>query len=248
LPLVTHQCNISFMGANKSSVKIVPSILSADFTRLGAEVAAAEKGGADAIHVDVMDGKFVPNITVGPLVVEAVRRSTSLPLQVHLMIDSPASFIKDFARAGASLLLVHQESNWTIYRLLAEIKEAGMGAGIAFNPMTPISQMEEIIFFADMILVMTVEPGFGGQGFIPTMYDKIERLRRLAERQGRPDIEIAVDGGVNNETAGRLAKAGANVLIAGATVFAGGRPIQQAIADLRAAALGTITSPADTRS
>lgn len=224
------------MCASAITVRIAPSILSADFSRLGEEVAAAERGGADAIHVDVMDGHFVPNITVGPLVVEAVRRCTGLPLHVHLMIEHPARFVADFAAAGASVLFVHQEHNWTLHRLLDDIRQRGVVAGIAVNPTTPVGQLEESAPFAEMILVMTVEPGFGGQAFIPTMYDKIARLRRYLDESGNSRVQIEVDGGVNQDTAARLVAAGADILVAGSAVFSAGVPVESAIADLRRAA------------
>jgi ribulose-phosphate 3-epimerase len=223
------------MSPQSKPIRILPSILSADFARLGEQLAEAERGGADAIHVDVMDGHFVPNISIGPLVVEAVRRSTSLPLHVHLMIERPRDFIAEFASAGASVLIVHQESNWTLHRVLEEIKGTGASAGVAINPTTPIGHLEEIVPFVDVVLVMTVEPGFGGQSFIPTMYDKVSRLRRYLDERGREQTSIEVDGGVNARTIRALAQAGADSLVAGAAVFAAQCPIPQAIANLRAA-------------
>ncbi|NPV06431.1 MAG: ribulose-phosphate 3-epimerase [Anaerolineae bacterium] len=231
------------MTATLLPIKIAPSILSADFSRLGEEVAAAERGGADAIHVDVMDGRFVPNITVGPLVVEAVRRTTSLPLHVHLMVEDPARYVTDFAHAGADMLLVHQEGNWTLHRLIESIKEAGSSAGLVLNPATSLSCAEEVIPFVDLILIMTVEPGFGGQQFIPTMYDKIARLRTLVSERGRPHLDVEVDGGVSLRTARGLVQAGANVLVAGAAIFSAGKPVEAAIRALRAAALGLPAEP-----
>ncbi|MHB0876355.1 MAG: ribulose-phosphate 3-epimerase [Anaerolineae bacterium] len=226
------------MSAHSKPVRIVPSILSADFARLGEQLAEAERGGADAIHVDVMDGHFVPNITIGPLVVEAVRRSTALPLHVHLMIERPRSFVADFAAAGADVLIVHQENNWTLHRVLEEIRGAGASTGVAINPTTPVSHLEEIVPFVDLILVMTVEPGFGGQSFIPTMYDKVSRLRRYLDDRRLDRVSIEVDGGVNAKTIRGLVQAGADLLVAGAAVFAAHRPIGQAVAALRAAAEG----------
>jgi len=231
------------MAVTRRQVKIAPSILSADFSRLREQLAAVERGGADIIHVDVMDGHFVPNITVGPLVVEAVRRCTSLPLHVHLMIERPADFVHQFAAAGADMLIVHQEHNWTLHRLLDDIRQANVSPGIALNPTTPIGYLEETIPFVDLVLLMTVEPGFGGQHFIPTMYDKVARLRRCLEQCRRPDVEIEVDGGVNTATAGRLVEAGTNVLVAGAAVFASTHPVEEAIGALRAAALGVPLPP-----
>ncbi len=226
------------MDSNPYRVKIAPSILSADFARLGEQVAAAERGGADAIHVDVMDGRFVPNITIGPLVVEAVRRVTALPLHVHLMIEEPARYVQDFIGAGADMLVVHLEGNWTLHRLIESIREAGARPGLALNPSTSLSLVDEILPYVDLVLVMTVDPGFGGQKFIPTMYDKVRRLRQMALSLGLAELDVEVDGGVNATTARSLTEAGANVLVAGAAVFAAGRPVEEAIATLRAAATG----------
>ena len=217
-------------------ISIAPSILSADFGHLAEQVAAAEAAGADAIHVDVMDGHFVPNITVGPLVVEAVRRSTSLPLHVHLMIDQPDRLIASFASAGASFLIVHQEGNWTLRRLFEQIRELGVGVGVALNPMTPIGQLEESLPFVDLVLLMTVEPGFGGQDFIPTMYDKISRLRLMLDQRCYSDVPIEVDGGCNESTAAQLVQAGASILVAGSAVFAAACPVGEAVRRLRATA------------
>ena len=228
------------MDAHSKPIRIAPSILSADFAHLGEQLAEAERGGADAIHVDVMDGHFVPNITIGPLVVEAVRRSTALPLHVHLMIENPRDFVRDFAAAGASVLIVHQEGNWTLHRVLEEIKGTGASAGVAINPTTPVSHLEEIVPFVDVVLAMTVEPGFGGRSFIPTMYDKISRLRRYLDLCGRSHVSIEVDGGVNGRTVRSFVNAGADTLVAGAAVFAAQQPIGEAIAALRAAAEGLL--------
>ncbi len=213
-------------------IQLAPSILSADFARLGAQVAEAEAAGADLIHVDVMDGHFVPNITVGPLVVEAVRRSTSLPLDVHLMIRRPQEFIGAFAEAGADIITVHAEAATHLHRLVESIHQYGKRAGVAINPATPACLLEEIIPYADLVLVMTVNPGFGGQAFIPSMLDKIARVRALAG-QRRPECDIEVDGGINAETVARVVAAGANVLVAGAAVFAAPEGIAHALHTLR---------------
>ena len=228
------QCNIRPVAAHKA-VKILPSILSADFACLGAQVAAAEAAGADAIHVDVMDGHFVPNITVGPLVVEALRRSCSLPLQVHLMITEPDRYAPEFIAAGASSILFHAEATATPYRLLSEIRRSGALAGVVLNPMTPAIQLDELVPHVDLVLLMTVEPGFGGQQFIPTMYAKIARVRAFLDERGRQELDLEVDGGVNLSTAPALVRAGANVLVAGAAIFQASS-IAKAIAELRAAA------------
>jgi ribulose-phosphate 3-epimerase len=238
LPPGRSPSTMTGMATNSLPIKIAPSILSADFARLGEEIAAAEQGGADAIHIDVMDGRFVPNISVGPLAVEAARRVTSLPLHTHLMIEDPARYVNDFVQAGADMVLVHQEGNWTLHRLIESIKDAGAAAGLVLNPATPISTAEEILPFVDLVLIMTVEPGFGGQRFIPTMYDKIARLRAMVARRGQPGLDIEVDGGVNTTTARPLVQAGANVLVAGAAVFSAGVPVAEAIRALRAAATG----------
>ncbi len=213
-------------------IQIAPSILSADFARLGAQVAEAEAAGADLIHVDVMDGRFVPNITIGPLVVEAVRRSTTLPLDVHLMIERPGDYLQAFAEAGADILTVHVEAARHLHRLVEAIHQLGLRAGVSLNPGTPVCALQEIAPYADLLLVMTVNPGFGGQAFIETMPAKIARVRELAARV-RPGCDIEVDGGINGDTAARVVAAGANVLVAGAAVFAAEEGVAAAIASLR---------------
>lgn len=205
-------------------LKIAASILSADFCRLGEHVAAAEAGGADYIHCDVMDGHFVPNMTIGPFVVEAVRRVTGLPIDVHLMIEKPERYIPDFVAAGASNLTVHIETCPHIHRTIQQIKELGARASVTLNPATPLATLEEILPYVDMVLVMTVNPGFGGQSFIETMCSKVRRLREMGNELGlncedRIAYDIEVDGGVNVDTAARIVEAGANVLVAGSAVF-----------------------------
>jgi ribulose-phosphate 3-epimerase len=200
-------------------LKLAPSILSADFARLGEQVRRAEDGGADYIHVDVMDGRFVPNLTVGPLVVEAVRRSTSLPVDVHLMIEEPERYARDFIDAGASILTVHQEACRHLQATLALIRSLGARAGVSLCPATPVSVLEEATGDVDLILIMTVNPGFGGQGLIPSTISKVGRMRKLM-REANCTAELEVDGGVNVETAPRLVAAGAEVLVAGSAVFA----------------------------
>lgn len=199
---------------------IAPSILSADFSKLGAEIQEVERGGADLIHVDVMDGHFVPNITIGPLVVEAIRPVTKLPLDVHLMIEQPDRYIPGFARAGADIITVHVEACTHLHRTIHLIREQGVKAGVVLNPATPLSTLEYVLDEPiDMILLMTVNPGFGGQSFIPSMLRKIAALRSMLDERGLQHVDIEVDGGINAETAGEAVKAGANVLVAGNAVF-----------------------------
>jgi len=200
-------------------VKLAPSILSADFARLGEQVRRAEDGGADYIHVDVMDGRFVPNLTVGPLVVEAVRRSTSLPLDVHLMIEEPERSVRDFVAAGASILTVHQEACRHLQATLALIRSLGAKAGVSLCPATAVSVLEEVTEDLDLVLIMTVNPGFGGQRLIPATVRKVQRARKLLQ-EADCAAEVEVDGGVNVDTAPRLVAAGAEVLVAGSAVFA----------------------------
>ncbi len=199
-------------------VKIAPSILSADFSRLGEEIKDVERGGADLIHVDVMDGHFVPNITIGPLVVESIRPITKLPLDVHLMIEKPDQYIESFAKAGADYITVHVEACTHLHRTIQLIKSFGVKAGVVLNPATPVQWIEPIIEELDMVLLMSVNPGFGGQKFIPLVIDKIKQVRDLANQKGTK-IEIEIDGGVNEETARICVEAGATILVAGSAVF-----------------------------
>lgn len=215
-----------------SAVKIAPSILSADFGRLAEQIAEAEAGGADWIHVDVMDGMFVPNITIGPLVAAAARRATKLPLDTHLMIEKPERYIAAFADAGVDLLTVHVEASPHLHRTVEAIQQAGMKAGVALNPATSIETIRGIIPYADLILVMSVNPGFGGQKFIETSVDKIRAVRALIDESGR-EIELEVDGGVAAGTIGRVAAAGATVLVAGAAVYNSEDSVAANIAGLR---------------
>ena len=212
--------------------KIAPSILSADFTRLGECIAEAEAGGADWIHVDVMDGHFVPNITIGPLVVEAARRASQLPLDVHLMIENPDLYLADFVSAGADRLTVHQEVCPHLHSTVQRIRELGARPGVAVNPATPVETLSEILQFIDLALVMTVNPGFGGQRFIPELLHKVARLVSEAQARGLAALEIEVDGGIDIDTAPAAASAGATVLVAGSAVFGSGS-IQQNVGNLR---------------
>jgi ribulose-phosphate 3-epimerase len=212
-------------------IKIAPSILSADFARLGEEVRAVEAAGADYLHVDVMDGHFVPNITIGPPVVAAVRAVTRLPLDVHLMIENPDRYIADFAKAGADLITVHYEASPHLHRTVQLIRSLGKKAGVSINPATPIGVLEVILADLDLVLVMTVNPGFGGQHFIPSCLDKIAGLRRQIDALGLP-IELQVDGGVKLDNIGRIAAAGADVFVAGSAVF-GAADYAATIATLR---------------
>ena len=212
--------------------KIAPSILSADFARLGEQVAAAERGGADWLHVDVMDGHFVPNITIGPLVVAALRPVTRLPLDVHLMIEAPDRYLDEFARSGADWITVHAEACPHLHRSLQAIKALGVKAGAVLNPATPLSALEHVLEECDLVLLMSVNPGFGGQKFIPQVMDKIARLRRLIDERGLSTL-IEVDGGVSAANARAVAQAGADVLVAGSAVF-GNADIPAALKELRA--------------
>ena len=212
-------------------VKIAPSILSADFSKLGDEIKAVEDAGADWIHVDVMDGNFVPNITIGPLVVESIRKVTSLPLDVHLMVQNADLFIKDFASAGADILTVHVEACPHLNRTLQLIQEQNVRSGVVLNPATPLSSIEEVLHDIDMVLLMSVNPGFGGQKFIPSATDKICNLSDIMTNYDQ-EFELEVDGGVNPENAGELKSAGATVLVAGTAIFKAD-DYKKAIEDLR---------------
>ena len=199
-------------------IKFAPSILSADFARLGEQVREAEAAGVDYIHVDVMDGHFVPNITIGPLVVRALRPVTDLPLDVHLMIEQPERYLADFAEAGANILTVHVETCPHLHRTVQQIKELGVKAGVTLNPATPLSTLEEILPDVDLVLIMSVNPGFGGQSYIPGSTSKIARLRSMLDAIGSK-AEIEVDGGINTSTIREVADAGATVMVAGSAIF-----------------------------
>ena len=223
--------NLAKLAAMAGKLRIAPSILSADFGRLAEEVKAAEAAGADLIHVDVMDGRFVPNITLGPVVVEAVRRATKLPVDVHLMIVEPERYVEAFAKAGADIISVHQEVSPHLNRTLEQIRHAGARPSVVLNPATPIAHVEEVLDIVDMVLLMSVNPGFGGQSFIPGALDRIGRLKaQIVARKLSVDIEV--DGGIHAETAGAVIAAGADILVAGSAVF-GSKDYRAAIAALR---------------
>ena len=212
-------------------VKIAPSILSADFSRLGEEIKAVEEAGADWIHVDVMDGRFVPNITIGPLVVESLRKVTELPLDVHLMIENADLYIEDFAKAGADIISVHVEACPHLHRTIQSIKEHGAKAGVVLNPATTLFALDEIIEQVDMVLLMSVNPGFGGQKFITSVLSKIELLRNTLNESG-VELDLQVDGGIKPDNVAIIKEAGANVLVAGSAIF-GSDDYKKAIEELR---------------
>jgi len=215
-------------------IKVAPSILSADFSRLGEQVAEVAKAGADYIHVDVMDGHFVPNITIGAPVVASLRSWTDLPLDVHLMIERPEAHISQFAEAGADIITVHVEAATHLHRLVEAINNLGVRVGVSLNPATPLSSLDEVLSLLDLVLVMTVNPGFGGQTFIGSMMDKIARLRKvLDDRQAKAELEV--DGGITADIAPKVAEAGADVLVAGAAIFGSKQGAGKALQEMRKA-------------
>jgi ribulose-phosphate 3-epimerase len=213
------------------TIDIAPSILSADFSRLGEEIEAVERGGATILHVDVMDGHFVPNITVGLPVVKSLSKVTRLPLDAHLMISEPGKYAEQFATAGASMVSVHVEADANLHRTLMAIKSTGAQAGVVINPATPIGALDETIKFVDFVLVMSVNPGFGGQRFIPESIDKVRRLRRMIDERGL-NVRIEIDGGVDRNNIGQVVAAGAEIIVAGSAVFQSGGA-EEAVRQLR---------------
>ncbi len=224
------------------SVLLAPSILSADFAALGDAIAAAERGGADLIHVDVMDGHFVPNITIGPPVVRSIRKVAHVPLDVHLMIQDPDRYIEAFAEAGAAMISVHVEVLPHLHRTLQAIKALGVKAGAVLNPSTPVVMLEEVAADVDFVLVMSVNPGFGGQTFIPRSETKVREVRALLDRAGNPGA-VEIDGGIDRQTVSRVVAAGARILVAGSAVFHSPDP-ERAVRELKAAAIAALPSPA----
>jgi ribulose-phosphate 3-epimerase len=214
-------------------VKLAPSILSADFGRLAEEIGAAAEAGADWIHVDVMDGHFVPNITIGPMITQVVRRATTLPVDVHLMIEWPERYLEAFVAAGANVVTVHQETCPHLHRTIERIRELGARAGVCVNPSTPVDAIAEVLPFVDLVLIMSVNPGFGGQRYIPTSTDKIRRARYLLDRQGHPGADLQVDGGIDAQTIVEVAHAGASCVVAGSAVFGHPEGIAAGIRALR---------------
>ena len=218
--------------APEAGIKIAPSILSADFSRLGEQVAEAADGGADYIHVDVMDGRFVPNLTIGPTVIRAIRSITDLPFDVHVMAVEPQCLIPQLVDAGADIITVHAEACTHLHRVVHQIREAGVRPGVALNPATPASAVEEVLPDVDLVLVMTVDPGFAAQTFIKSMVDKVRRIRTLLDRRGLA-AELEVDGGIGDGNASAAVKAGARVLVAGSAIFNDRTTVAEAIARLR---------------
>ncbi len=223
----------------KNPLLIAPSVLSADFSRLGEEVREVTEGGADLLHLDIMDGHFVPNLTFGPPVIAPLRKWTSLPMEAHLMVSNPSSLVEDMARAGVNRLIVHAETDPHLHRLIQSIRKAGMSAGVAINPSTPVGVLEEVLPLIDLALVMTVNPGFGGQTFIEGSIPKIRRLMAMKELLRCPDVRIEVDGGISGSTIARVVSVGADTIVAGTAIFSASSR-KEAISLLRTAASGAL--------
>jgi ribulose-phosphate 3-epimerase len=201
-----------------NKIQIAPSILSCNFLELGKEIEDVEKAGADLIHIDVMDGHFVPNITIGPLIVEAIKKIASKPLDVHLMIDNPGAFVNDFAVKGADIITIHAEADSHLFRTLEVIKSSGKKAGVSLNPSTPLAFLDHVIHIVDLIVIMTVNPGFGGQAYIPSMEEKIRNTRKIIQKSGRK-IDLEVDGGLKADNAKKVVQAGGDILVMGTEIF-----------------------------
>lgn len=232
--------NFAIMRQSLRTLQIAPSILSADFARLGEAVAEAEAAGVDQIHVDVMDGHFVPNISMGPVVVKSLRRVTDLPLDVHLMITEPERYLEAFADAGADALTAHVEATPHIHRVLQQIRTLGLRAGVTLNPGTPVATLENVLELADLVLVMSVNPGFGGQSFIPGSLEKIRRVAEMLDAHGL-EADISVDGGVDVSNASDIVAAGANMLVAGSAIFGAEIGVAAAVHNLRQAAAARVS-------
>ena len=213
-------------------VLIAPSILSANFSKLGEEIKTIDEAGADWIHIDIMDGQFVPALTFGPAIVKSIRSYTSIPFDIHMMVYRPERYISELADAGADMLSIHVESTVHLHRTINQIKEAGMKAGVAINPSTPISTIEEVLKDVNLVLIMTVNPGYGGQSFITNMVSKIQRIRTLLDTIGS-DSELEVDGGINTTTAKEVVKAGADVLVAGSAIYNNTNSVKESISSIR---------------